>query len=418
MNTFTQVRTRIAPSPTGKMHVGTARTALFNYLFAKHHKGQYVVRIEDTDKERSTPENIAFIKEALAWLALTPDEEYVLQTNNIKAHIAAAETLLAEGKAYKDNGAVRFKIPAGATSWHDMVQGDINYDNEQLEDFVILRSDNTPTYHLGVVVDDIAMRISHVIRGDDHINNTPKQILLYQALGAEIPTFGHVPLIHGEDGKKLSKRNGALSVQELRDMGLLAEAVNNYLLKLGWAHGDEEFFTRAQAIALFNGTGLTQGAAIFDMKKLRWYNAHYIRTMADETAANYIMNHYNVADDNTIRPRLLSGMEELKKRAETLPELAEAADFYISTPTVAISDEQRAILVKLSHELNLLNNWNIECLVNILKTFITQENIKFKAIGIPLRLALMGRTNGPSLTGSMVALGKDETLSRLTTACA
>ena len=271
-NSQHSVRVRFAPSPTGMLHIGGARTALFNYLFARHMGGTFLLRIEDTDRERSTPENTQIILNSLKWLDIKPDEAPVYQSQRLQLHRAAVEKLLDEGKAYHDDGAVRFKIPEGGTSWEDNVQGRITYKNEQLEDFVIRRSDGTPTYHLAVVVDDIDMAITHIIRGDDHINNTPKQILLYQALGAPLPAFAHVPLIHGADGKKLSKRHGSVSVTSYQESGFLPQALNNYLLRLGWAHKDEEILPRERAIELFTLGGIGRGAAVFDPMKIVFLN--------------------------------------------------------------------------------------------------------------------------------------------------
>ncbi len=419
MNTLTQVRTRIAPSPTGKMHIGTARAALFNYLFAKHHGGTYCVRIEDTDKERSTPENIAFIKDALNWLNLPPDENYILQSNNIKAHKKAAQQLIEAELAYKDGGAVRFKIPVGETKWKDLIQGKIAYQNDQLEDFVILRSDGTPTYHLGVVVDDASMAITHVIRGDDHINNTPKQILLYLALGYTVPHFGHMPLIHGEDGKKLSKRNGAKSVQDYRNEGFLPAALSNYLLRLGWAKGDAEIISRKDAINIFKISDVNKGASNFDETKLKWVNNQYIKVLSGADLLPLTLPFYTEKVSEFAQNSLKIGLNDLKNKAKTLKELAQLSSFYLKSPPFSMDENTQNILKNGTEHLQKLTlilknaQWNHDTLDTVLKSFIKEQNTSFKNIAMPLRVALTGVANGPSVVGILLALGKKTSITRL-----
>src|SRR5947209_1395341 len=271
------VRVRFAPSPTGYLHVGGARTALFNWLYARHEGGQFLLRIEDTDKARSTDEHTQVVLDGPSWLGLDWDEELVFQGARVKRHQEIADRLLAEGKAYVEEGAIRFRVPPGEIAWEDAVHGRISFQGADIKDFIILRSDRTPIYNLAVVVDDLDMRITHVLRGDDHISNTPKQIALYQALDAPLPVFGHVPMINGPDGKKLSKRHGVTAVGDYQHMGILPAAMRNFLALLGWSPGgDREIMTLDEMIQLFSFAGIQQKAAIFDMTKLEWMNGQYL----------------------------------------------------------------------------------------------------------------------------------------------
>jgi glutamyl-tRNA synthetase len=271
------IRVRFAPSPTGYLHVGGARTALLNWLYARHAGGTFLLRIEDTDKARSTEEHTQVILDGLKWLGLDWDEQPVFQGARVKRHQEMADKLLAEGKAYMEEGAIRFRLPPGEIAWDDAVHGRISFQGEDIKDFVILRSDHTPIYNFAVVVDDVDMRISHVLRGDDHISNTPKQIALYRALGAALPVFGHVPMIHRPDGKKLSKRHGAAAVGDYQHMGILPAAMRNFLALLGWSPGgDREIMSRDEMIALFSFEGIQTKPAIFDMTKLEWMNGQYL----------------------------------------------------------------------------------------------------------------------------------------------
>src|SRR5881394_1215659 len=271
------IRVRFAPSPTGYLHVGGARTALFNWLYARHAGGQFLLRIEDTDKVRSTDEHTKVILDGLSWLGLDWDEEPVFQGGRVKRHQEIADKLLAAGKAYMEEGAIRFRLPPGEIAWDDAVHGRISFQGEDIKDFIILRSDRTPIYNFAVVVDDVDMRITHVLRGDDHISNTPKQIALYYALGAALPVFGHVPMIHGPDGKKLSKRHGATAVGDYQHMGILPAAMRNFLVLLGWSPGNDiEVMTVPQMIELFSSDKLSKNAAVFDTKKLEWMNGQHL----------------------------------------------------------------------------------------------------------------------------------------------
>src|SRR6266704_1005523 len=274
-------RVRFAPSPTGYLHVGGARTALFNWLYARHTGGKFLLRIEDTDRERSSEEHTKVILDGLTWLGLDWDEALVFQGGRVQRHQEVADKLLAEGKAYLDADAIRFRVPAGEIAWDDAVHGRISFQGEDVKDFIILRSDRTPIYNLAVVVDDLDMRITHVLRGDDHISNTPKQIALYGALGAPLPVFGHVPMINGPDGKKLSKRHGATAIGDYQHLGILPAAMRNFLALLGWSPGgDREIMTLDEMVRLFSFEGIQQKSAIFDMTKLEWMNGQYLSAAA------------------------------------------------------------------------------------------------------------------------------------------
>ncbi|HXM00860.1 MAG TPA: glutamate--tRNA ligase, partial [Rhizomicrobium sp.] len=363
---------RFAPSPTGFLHIGGARTALFNWLFARHTGGTFLLRIEDTDRERSTPEAVAAILAGLEWLGLNWDGQTVYQFARAGRHREVAQHLLAEGNAYRcfataaeldemraaqkaagkpmrydgrwrdrdpseaPPGApfvIRLRAPqTGETTVHDVVQGDVRFANDQLDDMVLLRSDGTPTYMLAVVVDDHDMGVTHVIRGDDHLNNAARQLQIIHAMGWPVPIYGHLPLIHGPDGAKLSKRHGALAVEAYRDMGYLPETMRNYLLRLGWSHGDDETISTEQAIAWFNLESIGRSPARLDFKKLDNLNAHYIRQMDDgalaaEVAAMLARETPPRALDPQATARLVAAMPGLKERAKTLVELAQAADF-------------------------------------------------------------------------------------------
>ncbi len=361
------VKTRFAPSPTGNLHIGGARTALFNWLFARHHGGMFILRIEDTDRERSKEEYTRDILDGLAWLGITHDDPLYFQSARTDLYKANAYRLLDEGYAYKcyctpgeleekrakalaegrkpsydrtcrerageyPDGpyVVRFKTPlSGAIAFDDMVRGEISFQAEELDDLIIFRNDGTPTYNFTVVVDDALMGVTHVLRGDDHINNTPRQILMYRALGFDVPRFGHVPLIHGKDRARLSKRHGAASLLEYREEGFLAEALMNYLARLGWAHGDEEIFSSAELIAKFDITHVGKSPAIFDMDKLLWLNSHYIKTISPGEIASRLVPFiermgYGAPDAD----KLLKIVLILRERAKTLKEMAQMAEFF------------------------------------------------------------------------------------------
>jgi glutamyl-tRNA synthetase len=455
---------RFAPSPTGFLHIGGARTALFNWLFARHHGGRFLLRIEDTDRQRSTEAAIDAIIDGLSWLELAWDGEIVLQSARQQRHAEAARALLAAGHAYccyctpeelaamrekaraegrpvlydgtwreRDPSeappgvkpAIRLKAPReGETVIEDHVQGRVTVANAQLDDLIILRSDGTPTYNLSVVVDDHDMGISHVIRGDDHLNNAFRQTQIYRALGWEVPEFAHVPLIHGPDGAKLSKRHGALGVDAYREMGYLPEALRNYLLRLGWSHGDAEIISTEQAIAWFDIDAVGRGAARFDFAKLDSVNGHYIREARDARLVALVAPRLERALahalDDPARRRLLAAMPGLKPRAKTLAELADKARFYVARRPIPLDDKARASLAgdapRLLGELApalAQTEWQGPALEAALRGFVEQRGLKLGAVAQPLRAALVGSTVSPPIFEVMEVLGRDETLGRL-----
>lgn len=460
-----QVVTRFAPSPTGFLHIGGARTALFNWLFARHHGGKFVLRIEDTDRARSTDAAIAAIFDGMTWLELDWDGEPVFQFPRADRHAEAARRLLDEGKAYhcyctpeelaemrekaraegrqprydgrwRDRDpseapadvppVIRLKAPQdGDTVNRDLVQGEVTIANQQLDDMVLLRADGTPTYMLSVVVDDHDMGITHVIRGDDHLTNAARQILLYDALGWSTPAFAHIPLIHGPDGAKLSKRHGALGVEAYRDMGILPAAMRNYLLRLGWAHGDDEIISTEQAIAWFDLDGVGRAPARFDTAKLESVNAHYIREAADDALVDEVCKRLEQtgggAPEETIRQRLSAAMPSLKQRAKTTVELTENAQFLSDNRPLSmdqkaakmLDDEARGRLARLHAILAPITDWTPEATEAAVRGFADSEAIKLGKIAQPLRAALTGRSTSPGIFDVMNALGRDETLGRI-----
>ncbi|MCH2038942.1 MAG: glutamate--tRNA ligase, partial [Rickettsiales bacterium] len=426
------VVTRFAPSPTGFLHIGGARTALFNWLYAKAHNGQFLLRIEDTDKKRSTQEAIDAINSGMEWLGLVADQNTVYQTANEARHIEVAEQLLAEGKAYycycskeelaemrekaskegkrvgydrrwRDRDAseapsdvkpvIRIKAPLeGKTIIKDEVQGEVSVDNSELDDFIILRADGTPTYMLAVVVDDHDMNITHVIRGDDHLNNAFRQKVIYDAMDWAMPSQTHIPLIHGNDGAKLSKRHGALGVEAYKDMGFLPEAIRNYLLRLGWSHGDDEIISTKQAIEWFNLTNLGKSPSRFDMKKLENINAHYIKESANDDLLELILPLIEAKTKLSLNEaktnRILRSMDELKIRAKTLIELAENATFLVTDhDTIAsllqmtdkaskLLKNEGAIIPDLLEQLNQSESWQRDQLEQTIRLFSETRTLK------------------------------------------
>src|SRR6059036_3183003 len=309
-------RVRFAPSPTGYLHVGGARTALFNWLYARHEGGKFLLRIEDTDKARSTDEHTQVIRDGLTWLGLDWDEELVFQGARVKRHQEIADRLLAEGKAYMEEGAIRFRVPPGEIAWEDAVHGRIAFQGADIKDFIILRSDRTPIYNLAVIVDDLDMRITHVLRGDDHISNTPKQIALYRALGAPLPVFGHVPMITDPTARKLSKRHGATAVGDYQHMGILPAAMRNFLALLGWSPGgDREIMTLDEMIQLFSFAGIQQKAAIFDMTKLEWMNGQYLSMTPAEDLYPVVAPQLEKLGVNGNREAVLKAIAAVKTRS-------------------------------------------------------------------------------------------------------
>ncbi len=455
---------RFAPSPTGFLHIGGARTALFNWLFARHHGGTFRLRIEDTDRQRSTREAVDAIIDGLSWLELHWDGDIVLQSERAARHAEAVRQLLASGNAYhcyctpeelaamreraraegramlydgtwRDRDpreappgikpAIRLKAPrSGETVIRDHVQGTVTVANTQLDDLIILRSDGTPTYNLSVVVDDHDMGITHVIRGDDHLNNAFRQTQIYRALDWTVPDFAHVPLIHGPDGAKLSKRHGALGVDAYRDMGYLPEALRNYLLRLGWAHGDAEIIPTGQAIEWFDIDAVGRAPARFDFAKLDNLNGHYIRASADarlvELAAPRLERALGQPLDEARRARLLAAMPGLKPRAKTLAELADKARFYVEPRPIPLDDKARAQLAgdapSLLGRLEPLlaaAEWRGPALEEAVRGFAESQGLKLGAVAQPLRAALVGSTVSPPIFEVMEVLGREETLARL-----
>ena len=463
------VITRFAPSPTGFLHIGGARTALFNYLFARSNNGKYVLRIEDTDRERSTEEAVGAIINGLDWLELSGDEQPVFQYSRQERHKQIVNTLLEQGKAYKCycsaheleemralarregktalydrrwrekdpitappnvNPVVRLKSPLkGSTMIDDLVQGRVEVKNEQLDDFVILRADGTPTYMLSVVVDDHDMEISHVIRGDDHLNNAFRQYQIYAAMDWPTPKFAHIPLIHGQDGTKLSKRHGALGIEAYKDQGYLPEALCNYLLRLGWGHENEEIITREQAIALFEIGAVGKSPSRFDIKKLDNINSKYMREMSEARLLHLLETHLlknlNVTLDPIKLERLNRGLSGLKLRAKNINELAASAMIYIVSPSINMDEKADSILSKDARQLiggllkpfNELTNWNKTEIEETLKNFVTCRDIKFGLVAQPLRAALTGTTSSPDIFEVIEILGKDEVLQRIEAVC-
>jgi glutamyl-tRNA synthetase len=463
------VVTRFAPSPTGFLHIGGARTALFNWLFARHHGGRYLLRIEDTDRARSTEAAIQAILDSLGWLGLLGDELPIFQSQRSERHAEVARQLLERGVAYRcyctpeelramreharaqgrwtgydgrwrDRDpaeapagvapALRLKAPrTGETIVPDRVQGEVRFDNAQLDDMVLLRADGTPTYMLSVVVDDHDMGVSHIIRGDDHLVNAARQTQIYRALDWPLPAFAHIPLIHGQDGAKLSKRHGALGVEAYREMGFLPEALRNYLLRVGWSHGDDEIISTEQAIAWFDLDAIGKGAARFDMARLTNLNAHYLRQTADAALARLIAPRLSAAGhpvDATGLARLEAGMAGLKPRATTLVDLAARATFYVARRPLALSEKAARLLdpavrERLGRLLPALANlaaWDEMSLEQAVRAEAEELSVKLGQIAQPLRAALTGSDASPGIFEVMVVLGRDEVLGRISDAVA
>jgi glutamyl-tRNA synthetase len=459
------VITRFAPSPTGFLHIGGARTALFNWLYARHHGGIFRLRIEDTDRARSTEAAIEAILDGLRWLGLDWDDETVFQFARAGRHAEVAQAMLAADKAYycyctpaeleqmreaaraagkpvrydgrwrdrdpKDAPAgvkpvVRLKAPtSGETIVQDEVQGEVRVGNEQLDDMVLLRGDGTPTYMLSVVVDDHDMGITHVIRGDDHLTNTFRQKQIYQSMGWDCPSFAHIPLIHGPDGAKLSKRHGALGVEAYRELGYLPAALRNYLLRLGWSHGDEEIISTEQAVSWFDLSAVGRSASRFDYAKLDNLNGHYIRAADDRELAADVAARLGVAGDEAATERLVRGMTGLKARAKTLKELAENAGFYVAERPLPMADKAKALLTPeatgllkdLIPNLISLSSWQAADLEAAVRQFIEIKGVKLGQVAQPLRAALTGAATSPGLFEVMEVLGQAESLARLEDAC-
>ncbi len=465
-----QIVTRFAPSPTGFLHIGGARTALFNWLYARGRGGTMLLRIEDTDRERSTDAAISAILDGLKWLGVTWDGDTVYQFARAARHREVAEQLLAKGLAYRcyaspeelaqmreaarregrsklydgrwrdrDPGeappgvkpVIRLKAPlTGETAVDDQVQGRVTWQNENLDDLVLLRSDGTPTYMLAVVVDDHDMGVTHIIRGDDHLTNGARQTQIYQALDWRVPVMAHIPLIHGPDGAKLSKRHGALGIDAYRAMGYLPAALRNYLVRLGWSHGDQEIFSTEEMIEKFDLPQIGRSPARFDFAKLESVNGHYMRQAADadllaelERVLPHVAGGENLAKklDPDLRGKFLSALPGLKERAKTLLELVEGARFLFADRPIALDDkasalltpEARAILVELADALAAVEPWTAETTEQAVRALAERNGSKLGSVAQPVRAALTGRTTSPGIFDVLVALGKDESLGRL-----
>ena len=464
------VVTRFAPSPTGFLHIGGGRTALFNWLYARRYGGKMLLRIEDTDRERSTAAAIAAIIDGLTWLGLTWDGEIVFQFSRVARHRQIAEQLLAAGKAYRCYASpeeltemreaarregrsklydgrwrdrdpseaplgvkpvIRLRAPlTGEIVIEDQVQGRVVWQNSDLDDLVLLRSDGNPTYMLAVVVDDHDMNVTHIIRGDDHLTNGARQKHIYEALGWNVPIMAHIPLIHGPDGSKLSKRHGALGVDAYRAMGYLPAAMRNYLVRLGWAHGDQEIFSTEEMIAAFDLPQIGRSPARFDFAKLESLNGHYIRASADadliaaiEGLLPHIAGGQELASKMTpaLRDKLLMAMPGLKERAKTLVELFDATRFLWTSRPLDLNDQAKVLLTPeaktvtaaLLPELAAIAEWTPAAIETVVRGYAERAGFKLGAVAQPLRAALTGRTTSPPIFDVLAVLGKDESLARL-----
>lgn len=454
------VRTRFAPSPTGFLHVGGVRTALYSWLYAKRHQGEFVLRIEDTDKERSTRESVAAILDGMAWLGLSCDQGPIFQTDRYDRYNEVINQFLSEGKAYRcvcskerlealregqlaarekprydgqcreknlpasvGDHVIRFKNPHnGSVSFSDEVYGDITVENSELDDLVLMRTDGHPTYNFAVVIDDLDMAITHVIRGDDHINNTPRQINLFKALNAPVPVFAHLPMILGEDGKRLSKRHGAVSVLEFREQGILPHALLNYLVRLGWSHGDQEIFSVEEMIASFDLQNVSRGVSSFNYDKLYWINQHYLKSDSSEEVATALAWHFKLANiDVSKGPDLADVVAIQADRCKSLVEMCEkSAYFYIddiSWDEDAIKKHLRPVvlepLLALYKRFNEENDWTVDNLQCAINDVSAEFDINMGKIGQPLRVAVTGGSMSPAIDATLALIGKSRTLARL-----
>lgn len=456
-----EVVTRFAPSPTGYLHIGGARTALFNWLFARHHGGKYLLRIEDTDKARSTDDAIAAIHEALDWLGLSGDQPAVSQSAQSSRHTEVAKALIAAGAAYKcflsedeltairaaskKSGdavrspwrdrcpsdspdatpfVVRMKMPKdGITTISDAVQGDVTVQNRVLDDMIILRADGSPTYMLAVVVDDHDMGITHVIRGDDHLNNAFRQYMVYLGMGWQAPVFAHIPLIHGSDGAKLSKRHGALGIDSYKKKGFLPETMFSYLLRLGWSYGDKEIITRDDAVRLFDLDRIGKSPARFDGDKLLDVNAHFIKEMDNNSLHDLITPHITPTSD-AAKTRIMRMLPLLKERAKTHLDIIDSLSYLIHDGGVEIQPSAAGLLTAQSKTILLEldaalpnGNWTFDNLTASINVFLAGKDLKMRDVGPPLRAAVTGMKQSPSIVDIMVVLGRSETSTRIRIAC-
>ncbi len=417
-------RVRFAPSPTGYLHVGGARTALFNWLYARHTGGQFLLRIEDTDKQRSSEEHTRVILDGLSWLGLDWDEEPWFQGARLARHQAAADRLLAEGKAFVDDGAIRFRVPPGEIAWDDAVHGRVSFQGEDVKDFIILRSDRTPIYNLAVVVDDLDMSITHVLRGDDHISNTPKQIALYRALGVPLPVFGHVPMIHGPDGKKLSKRHGATAVGDYEHLGILPAAMRNFLALLGWSPGgDREIMPLAEMVRLFSFEGIQQKPAIFDMTKLEWMNGQYLSMASADELYPLVAPQLEQLGLNGNRDAVLRAITAVKTRSRTTLDVAKQVAVRLDAEYVELDEkagkeiakDPAAFRASLEASLGVLKetDWTPEQLERRLRALATERGVPAGHVFQPIRIALTGGTVSEPVNELLFVVGRDAALTRL-----
>ncbi len=448
------VRTRFAPSPTGYLHIGSVRTALYSWLYARRHQGQFILRIEDTDLERSTPESVQAILDGMQWLQLDYDEGPYFQTQHFPRYQEVLQKLLTEKTAYRcycskqrlealrtEQSArkekprydghcrnlaeypidkphvIRFRNPlSGEVIVNDQVHGRIVFKNTELDDLIIARADGTPTYNFTVVVDDWDMKITHVIRGDDHLNNTPRQINMLLALGATPPIYAHIPMILGSDGKRLSKRHGAVSVMQYRDEGYLPEALLNYLVRLGWSHGDQEIFLRQEMIEFFDLNELNKAPAAFNPEKLLWLNQHYLKSSKPEHIAKELTWYMQKLDINVSNgPALTDIVLAQRERAKTLVEMAEKSRYFFQEEIEPVSIDAEAIplLKQLRNKLALLANWSEATIHEAITEIAAANDIKLGKIAQPLRLALTGGTVSPPIDNTVYLLGKKRVLARL-----
>jgi len=417
-------RVRFAPSPTGYLHVGGARTALFNWLYARHMGGKFLLRIEDTDKERSSEEHTRVILDGLTWLGLDWDEELVFQGARLARHQEVADRLLDAGNAYLDGGATRLRVPAEEIAWDDAVHGRISFRGEDIKDFVVMRSDRTPLYNLAVVVDDLDMGITHVLRGDDHISNTPKQIALYRAMGAPLPVFAHVPMINGPDGKKLSKRHGATAVGDYQHMGILPAAMRNFLALLGWSPGgDKEIMTLDEMIGLFSFEGIQQKSAIFDMTKLEWMNGQYLSMASAVELYPLVSPQLERLGLNGGKDAVLRAIAAVKTRSRTTIDVARQVAVRLDPKFVELDEKAKREIAKdpagyraaLEARIPVLQlaDWTPEQLEQRLRALAAERGVAAGKIFQPIRIALTGGTVSEPVNELLYVVGKDEALKRL-----
>jgi glutamyl-tRNA synthetase len=423
------VRVRFAPSPTGYLHVGGARTALFNWLYARREGGVFLLRIEDTDKARSTDEHTQVILDGLTWLGLDWDEQPIFQGARVARHQEVADKLLAEGKAYVEEGAIRLRVPPGEIAWEDAVHGPISFQGEDIKDFVILRSppDRSPLYNFAVVVDDIDMQITHVLRGDDHISNTPKQIAAYRALGAELPVFGHVPMINGPDGKKLSKRHGATAVGDYQHLGILPEAMRNFLALLGWSPGgDREILSMDELKSLFSLDGILKKPSVFDTTKLEWMNGQYLSAKSADELYPLLQPQLTALGLEGTKDAVLKAITAVKTRSRTTLDVARQVAVRLDAKFVQFDEKAKKEISKdpawyhasLAASVAALKNaeWTPESLEQVLRNLAEQRNVAAGRIFQPIRIALTGGTVSEPVNELLYVVGKDAALTRLAAA--